>query len=66
MLGLPADDDPGRYTWERATPVDPDHIPPGQALLHVLTDRARWQAALTEARRTAQDTVDIPATKKAA
>ena len=66
MLGLPADDDPGRYTWERVTPDDADHLPPGQALLHVLTDRARWQAALTEARRTAQERADLPATEKAA
>ena len=42
---LPATD-PGRYNWERVTPDDPDHIPPTAASLHVLTDRARWQAAL--------------------
>ena len=65
-LNLPADDDPGRYTWERVTPADPDHLPPGQALLHVLTDRARWQAALTEARRTAQESADVPVTGRAA
>ena len=65
-LNLPADDDPGRYTWERVSPADPDHLPPGQALLHVLTDRARWQTALTEARRTAQEAADLPATGRAA
>ncbi len=53
-LGLPADD-PARYTWERVNPGDRDHMPPGQRLLHVLTDRARWQGALTEARRIAQE-----------
>jgi hypothetical protein len=66
MLDLPADDEPGQYTWERVTPGDPDHIPPGQALLHILTDRARWQAALTQARRKAQETADVPATGRAA
>ncbi|MDQ2874739.1 MAG: helitron helicase-like domain-containing protein [Actinomycetota bacterium] len=49
-LDLPAAD-PGHYTWERVIPADHDHMPPGRRLLHVLTDRARWQAALTEARR---------------
>jgi hypothetical protein len=64
-LDLPADD-PARYIWERVTPGDRDHMPPGQALLHVLTDRARWQAALTEARRRAQASADPPAVGKAA
>ena len=36
-------------------------------LLHVLADRAHWQAALTEARRRAQDDDgDLPATGRAA
>jgi len=65
MLDLPAAD-PGQYTWERVTPADHDHMPPGRRLLHVLTDRARWQAALTQARRRAQDTDDLPATGRAA
>jgi hypothetical protein len=66
MLDLPAVDDQ-RYTWERVTPADPDHMPPAQRLLHVLTDRARWQAALTEARRRAQDdTGNLSATREAA
>ena len=37
------------------TPSDPDHLPADQRLLHVVADRARWQAALTEARRRAQE-----------
>jgi hypothetical protein len=66
MLDLPAVDDQ-RYTWERVTPADPDHMPPAQRLLHILTDRARWQAALTEARCRAQDdTDDLSATREAA
>ncbi len=66
MLDLPAVDDQ-RYSWERVTPGDPDHMPPAQRLLHVLTDRARWQASLTEARRRAQDdTGNLSATREAA
>src|ERR1039457_4710250 len=57
MLGLPAVDDQ-RYTWDRVTSADPDHMPAAQCLLHVLADRARWQAALTEARRRAQEMTD--------
>ena len=57
MLGLPAVDDQ-RYTWDRVTAADPDHMPAAQRLLHVLADRARWQAALTEARRRAQEMTD--------
>src|SRR5450755_3444113 len=40
MLDLPAAD-PARYTWDRVTPADHDHMPPGRRLLHVITDRAR-------------------------
>ena len=66
MLGLPAVDDQ-RYRWERVSPADPDHMPPAQRLLHVLTDRARWQAALTEARRRTQEmTGNLSATGRAA
>jgi hypothetical protein len=65
MLGLPAVDD-HRYRWERVSPTDPDHMPPAQRLLHILTDRARWQAALTEARQRAQQADDLPATGRAA
>jgi hypothetical protein len=66
MLGLPAVDDQ-RYHWERVTPADPDHMPPAQRLLHILTDRARWQAALTQARHRAREaTADLPAAGRAA
>jgi hypothetical protein len=65
-LGLPAVDDQ-RYCWERVSPADPDHMPPAQRLLHILTDRARWQAALGEARHRAQEACgDLPATGRAA
>lgn len=68
MLDLPAtqDTEPGRYTWERVTPADPDNMPPTQRLLHILTDRARWQAALTQARRKAAEQQEPPATGRAA
>ena len=51
-LGISATD-PGRYTWEPVTPGDPDHMEHARRLLHVVADRARWQAALNEARRRA-------------
>ena len=53
MLGLPATD-PARYTWEPVKPGDPDHMPNGQRLLHVVADRIQWQVALAEARRRAE------------
>ena len=60
MLDLPAIDNSDRYMWERVNPGDPDHLPPGQALLHVLADRARWQAALDLAeRRSGVDSCEI-------
>jgi hypothetical protein len=65
-LGLPATDKASRYTWQRITPADPDHLPPVAALLHVLTDRARWQAALEQARRKAQEADDPPMEPRAA
>jgi len=52
MLGLPATE-PQRFTWELVTPGDPDHMPNGQRLLHVVADRIRWRAALDQARRRA-------------
>ena len=57
-LGLSAAD-PARYTWEPVTPGDPDHMPRAQRLLHVVADRQKWHAALTEARARAsgQDTI---------
>ena len=45
--------DPARYSWAQVTPGDPDYLPPERRLLHVVADRARWKAALDEARRRA-------------
>src|SRR5690349_23954308 len=45
--------DPRRYTWEAVKPGDPDHMPNGQRLLHVVADRIQWQTALELARRKA-------------
>ena len=53
MLGLPATD-PARYSWEPVRPGDPDHMPNGQRLLHVVADRIQWETALAEARRQAE------------
>jgi hypothetical protein len=67
MLDLPADEDGGAYKWQRVTPADPDHMPPVQRLMHVLADRAAWQAALVAARRKADDLeADLSATGRAA
>jgi hypothetical protein len=67
MLGLPDPGDDHRYRWEAVTPADSDHMTYGRRLLHVLADRARWHAALAEARRKAQEaTGDISATGRAA
>jgi hypothetical protein len=66
-LGLPATD-PTRYAWEPVAPGDPDHMPTGQRLLHVVADRMRWLSALDQARRRAagQTAADLPATGRAA
>jgi hypothetical protein len=66
-LGISATD-PGRYSWEPVAPGDPDHMEHARRLLHVVADRARWQAALTEARRKAalQEGSDVSATGRAA
>jgi hypothetical protein len=66
-LGISATD-PARYTWEPVAPGDPDHMEHARRLLHVVADRTRWQAALTEARRRAamREDDDVPATGKAA
>jgi len=66
-LGLPATD-PARYTWAPVTPGDPDHMPPAQRLLHVVADRQKWHAALTEARARASGQTDpaLSATGRAA
>ena len=42
-----------RYSWEPVKPGDPDHMPNGQRLLHVVADRIQWQTALDLARRRA-------------
>jgi replication initiator protein RepSA len=47
--------DPARYTWHVVTPSDGDYLPPDRRLLHIVAERNRWQAALTEARRRAED-----------
>jgi hypothetical protein len=53
-LGLEVPD-PARYRWAQVTPADSDYLPPERRLLHVVADRARWKAALDEARRRARD-----------
>jgi hypothetical protein len=66
MLGVSATD-PARYAWEVVAPGDPDHMDHARRLLHAVADRARWQAALREARRRAQDAIgDAPTRGKAA
>ena len=67
MLDVSATD-PARYAWEPVTPGDPDHMGHARRLLHAVADRARWQAALVEARRKAADQAspDASATGKAA
>jgi hypothetical protein len=66
-LGLSATD-PSRFMWEPVTPGDPDHMPPAQRLLHVVADRQKWHAALTEARARAsgKESHDLSATGQAA
>jgi len=67
MLGLPDPADTGRYRWELVTPGDADFMTHGRRMLYVLADRARWQAALIEARRKAEEaTGDPPATERVA
>jgi hypothetical protein len=51
-LGVSATD-PARYAWEPVAPGDPDHMDHARRLLHAVADRARWQAALAEARQRA-------------
>jgi hypothetical protein len=65
-LGVSATD-PARYAWEVVAPTDPDHMDHARRLLHAVADRARWQAALAEARRLAQEaTGEVSATRRAA
>jgi hypothetical protein len=47
--------DPARYTWHVVAPSDHDYLPPDKRLLHVVAERNRWQAALTEAKCRAQE-----------
>jgi hypothetical protein len=60
--------DPARYRWELVEPGDPDHMDHARRLLHAVADRARWQAALAEARRKAamRDGPGLSATGRAA
>jgi hypothetical protein len=51
-LGVSATD-PARYSWEPVAPGDPDHLDYPRRVLHVVADRARWLAALKEARQRA-------------
>jgi hypothetical protein len=65
-LGIP-EDRADRYSWQVVTPSDPDHMPMPRRVLHVLGDRARWQAALTAARqRTRNRATEVSATGRAA
>ena len=56
-LGVSATD-PACYAWELVVPGDPDHMDHARRLLHAVADRARWQAALSEARYRAQVSSD--------
>ena len=64
-LGIAAPD-PARYTWELVEPGDPDHMEHGRRMLHAVADRARWQAALNEARNRAMDGGDVSPAWRAA
>jgi hypothetical protein len=58
--------DPARYRWELVAPGDPDHMDYARRLLHAVADRARWQAALNEARRRAVARGDTESVGRAA
>ena len=64
-LGVPATD-PARYAWEPVAPTDPDHMDHARRLLHAVADRARWRAALAEARRRAASPADTLSGQRAA
>jgi hypothetical protein len=64
-LGIP-EDRADRYAWQVVAPSDPDHMPMPRRLLHVLADRAHWQAALAEARRRTRAEDEPSATERAA
>jgi hypothetical protein len=60
--------DPARYAWEVVAPGDLDHLDYPRRVLHAVADRARWQAAIAEARRRAatSEVRDHSATGRAA
>jgi hypothetical protein len=58
--------DSARYAWELVAPGDPDHMDHARRLLHAVADRARWQAALAEARRRAEGRSDASSVGRAA
>jgi hypothetical protein len=58
--------DPARYSRELVAPGDPDHMGHARRMLHAVADRARWQAALAEARCRATGTGDTFASGRAA
>jgi len=65
-LGVSATD-PARYAWEPVAPADPDYLDYARRMLHAVADRARWLAALKEARHRANlPGSDASAGKKAA
>jgi hypothetical protein len=49
----------------RSNPGDPDHMPNGQRLMHVVAYRIQWQTALEQARRRAAE-AGLSATSRAA
>jgi hypothetical protein len=66
VLEIPATET-GHVKWERVTPSDPDYLPITHRLMHVLAERVRWKASITEARRLARDLgPGAPATGRAA
>ena len=59
--------DPARCAWEVVAPTDPDQMDHARRLLHAVADRARWRAALNEARQRANlPGSDAPVSKEAA
>jgi hypothetical protein len=56
-LGLTPDDpEATRYMWEPVTGDDPNIEPLSRRLLRAVAERARWRAALDEAKRRADGT----------
>jgi hypothetical protein len=54
VLEIPATE-PADVKWERVAPSDPDYLSVTHRLMHVLTERTQWQAAVAEARRRVQE-----------